>query len=222
MGVRPEPRILDSRVARAAAMLHRLLTTGLWTLTACSPTVAAGLALGGDVSNLPLLAVAALPVGPGVAAALSCLHAHRPDLADLHPSADYLRAWRALASVSLRLWAPFLALLTVLAINLTHLDVAGVPGWWAVPLTLIAVAACLWAAVALTLTALSPDAPASVVARRAAYQLMCRPGLSLVTAVLLIVAAGLTLAWSEAALLIASPVLLLALLRSVSFLGETA
>jgi hypothetical protein len=215
MRVRPKASILESRVARTAASVHRLLVTGAWTALACSPTVAAGLMLGGDVTNVPLLAAAALPIGPAVAAALSSLHAHRPDLADLHPSADYLRGWRALAGRALRLWAPFLALLTVLTINLTHLDLAGVPGWWAVPLTLIAVAACLWVAVAHVLLVLS-DAPAPVVARRAAYTLMIRPLVTLAVAVLLIVAAGLTLAWSEAALLIAAPVLLLALLRAVS------
>ncbi|MFI5844671.1 hypothetical protein ACIA8K_33725 [Catenuloplanes sp. NPDC051500] len=216
MRVRPEASILDSRAARTAASVHRLLVTGVWTALGCSPTVAAGLALGGDGSNLPLLAVAALPVGPAVAAALFSLRAHRPDLGDLHPSADWLRGWRSLAGRALLLWAPFLALLTVLSINLTHLDVAGVPGWWAAPLTVIAVTACLWVAVALVLVVLSEDAPVSVVARRAAYTLMTRPLVTLAVAVLLIVAAAVTLAWSEGALLIAAPVLLLALLRAVT------
>ncbi|MDP9794871.1 putative small integral membrane protein [Catenuloplanes nepalensis] len=238
MRVRSPAPILDSALARAAALVHRLLAVGAWTLVACSPTVAAGLALGGDVTNVPLLGVAALPVGPAVAAALSALAAHRPDLADLHPAADFRRGYRLVFGRAVRLWAPFLALLTIVAINLTHLDVAGVPGWWAVPLALIGVTACLWVAVALTLVALSPgpvpadaaepvpaDAaepvpagaaePASVIARRAARLLMARPGVTLAVAWLLVVAAGVTLAWSEAALLIAAPLLLFALLEIV-------
>ncbi|MDR7276292.1 hypothetical protein [Catenuloplanes atrovinosus] len=215
MRVRPGAPVLDSAFARVCALVHRLLTVGVWTVVACSPTVAAGLALGGDVRNLPLLAVAALPVGPAVAAALHALHAHRPDLADLHPSADFRRGYARRFGGALRIWAPFLALLTVLAINLTHLEVAGVPGWWAVPLTLITVAACLWVAVALALTALTAR-PARQVARRAADTLMTRPGVTFTVAALLVVAAAVTLAGSEAALLIAAPVLLLALVRTVA------
>ncbi|GAB7036926.1 MULTISPECIES: hypothetical protein [Catenuloplanes] len=211
MRVRPGAPVLDSPLARAAALVHRLLVVGVWTAVACSPTVAAGLALGGDVTNLPLLAVAALPAGPAIAAALHALAAHRPDLADLHPSADFRRGYRRTCAASLRLWAPFLALLTVLAINLTHLDVAGVPGWWAVPLTLITVAACLWIAVALALLALGHrDA-----ARRAAHTLATRPGVTLAVAALLVVAAAVTLAGTEAALLIAAPPLLHTLVRTV-------
>ena len=214
MRVRPAAPGLDSVVGRACALAHRLLMVGVWTAVTCSPTVAAGLALGGDASNVPLLAMTALPVGPAVAAAVHTLRAHRPDLADLHPSADFRHGLRVSAVPALRVWAPFLALLTVLAINLTHLEVAGVPGWWAVPLMLITVAACLWVAVALVLTAVT-GGPAGQVARRAADTLMHRPGVTLTVAALLVVAATVTLAWSEAALLIAAPVLLLALLRAV-------
>ena len=34
----------------------------------------------------------------------------------------------------LRIWVPFLVVLGIVGVNLTHFGAAGVPNWWAVPL----------------------------------------------------------------------------------------
>ena len=44
----------------------------------------------------------------------------------------------------LRMWLPALLMLTILGVNLSHLDIAGVPTVWAVSLVLVAAVVVLW------------------------------------------------------------------------------
>jgi hypothetical protein len=107
----------------------------------------------------------------------------------------------------------------VVAVTLANFTAAGVPGWWAVLLVVIAVAVALWTVVALVVTSLFAFR-ARDVARLAAYFLGHTPGVTLGVVCLLVVAAGVTLLLSEVVLVLAAPLFLLVLLRTCTPLVE--
>ena len=111
----------------------------------------------------------------------------------------------------LRVWVPWLAFLTVVGVNLAYFSAADVPGWWAVLLVLIAVAAALWMANALTITSLFVFRTVDI-ARLATYFLLKRPGVTLGNAGVLVAAAAVTYAASEAVLALAGSLLAMMLL----------
>ncbi|MFG1946954.1 hypothetical protein [Nonomuraea sp. NPDC048826] len=185
-------------LSRAAALIYTVLVVELLTVAACAPGLAGLVLLDRDASNLPLYALCALPAGPALSAALYTLHHRRLDLADLSPGAAFLRGYRANAFDVLKIWAPWLAGMTVVGVNLAHFHAAGVPGWWAALLVAVAVAGALWAAGALVIASLFRFRAVDV-ARLASYFLIRRPAATLGNASLLVVAGGLTLAASELA-----------------------
>ncbi|QLQ36483.1 DUF624 domain-containing protein [Micromonospora robiginosa] len=206
------PEFGDGPLSRAAATVHTLLTVELWLLLGVLPGLVALVLLDRDASNLPLVAVALLPVGPAVSAALHTLRHQRPDLTDLRPAATFRRAYRANLTGVLRVWAPTLAWLTVIAVNLAHLDAAGVPGWWAAPLVLVGAGVLLVGVNALVIVSLFTFRTRDAI-RLAVYFLVRRPGVTLGNTVLLAAAAGVTAAFSEAVLALLAAPLVLALLR---------
>ncbi|WP_329221819.1 hypothetical protein OG352_32405 [Streptomyces sp. NBC_01485] len=200
-------------LSRAAALLHTLLTVEALLLATVAPGLAGLLFLGPDPANLPLAAGCLLPLGPAASAALYALHHRSRDLTDLHPARAYLRGWRLNARPALKLWAPLLAWLTVIAFTLTHFAATGLPGWWAVLLGGIGVASLLWGAHALVLTSLFTFR-ARDTARLAAYFLLRRGRATLAAGSLLVLAAGLTALLTEALPALLAAPLLLSLLRS--------
>ncbi|SER25080.1 hypothetical protein SAMN04487983_101385 [Streptomyces sp. yr375] len=200
-------------LSRAAALLHTLLTVEALLLATAAPGLAGLLFLGPDPANLPLAAGCLLPLGPAASAALYALHHRSRDLTDLHPARAYLCGWRLNTLSALRLWAPLLAWLTVIAFTLTHFAATGLPGWWAVLLGAIGVASLLWGAHALVLTSLFTFR-ARDTARLAAYFLLRQGRATLAAASLLVLAAGLTALLTEALPALLAAPLLLSLLRS--------
>ncbi|MEO3747677.1 DUF624 domain-containing protein [Plantactinospora sp. B5E13] len=198
-------------LSRAAALVYCLLVVELLILLTAVPGLVPLVLLDRHASNLPLVAACVLPVGPAVSAALYAVHRHRPDLADLRPAAAFWRGYRANLGPVLRLWVPALLWLTILAVNLAHLDAAGVPGWWRVPLVVIAALSTLWLVNALVITSLF-SFRARDVARLAGYFLGRTPGVTLGNAGVLLAAAAITLFSSEAVLVLLGSVLVLALL----------
>jgi hypothetical protein len=165
-----------------------------------------------DAANLPLIAACALPLGPAVSAVLYMLHQHTGDLADLHPARAFRRGYRANLRGVLSIWAPILVWVTVLGVNVAYRQAAGLPGWWLVPLTLVGVGATLWGVNALVITSLFAFRVRDV-ARLAAYYLTRTPSVPLGAFGLLAVAAGAVALWSEAVLMLLTPLLVLALLQ---------
>ncbi|MFD9319187.1 hypothetical protein ACFWDQ_16075 [Streptomyces sp. NPDC060053] len=208
-------------LSRAVALLHTLLTVEALLLATAGPGLVGLLFLGPDPANLPLAAGCLLPLGPAASAALYALHHRSRDLTDLHPARVYLRGWRLNAFPALKLWAPLLAWLTVIAFTLTHFAATGLPGWWAVLLGVIGVASLLWGAHALVLTSLFTFR-ARDTARLAAYFLLRRGRATLAAASLLALGGGLTALLTEALpALLAAPLLLSLLGSSGPVIVET-
>ncbi|MFI8232903.1 hypothetical protein ACIGDI_29160 [Streptomyces sp. NPDC085900] len=211
----------DGPLSRAVALVHTLVTVEALLLVAASPALAGLFMLGPDPSNLPLAAVALLPLGPALSAAVYALHHRDRDLTDLRPARAYARGWRLNALPVLRLWTPLLAWLTVIAFTLTHFSASGLPGWWAALLAAIGVGSLLWGAHALVLTSLFTFR-ARDTARLAAYFLLRHGRATLAAASLLVLAAGLTALLTEALpALLAAPLLLSLLYGSRRVIAET-
>ncbi|MGW2832325.1 hypothetical protein [Streptomyces sp. NPDC001286] len=211
----------DGPLSRAVALVHTLVTVEALLLLAASPALAGLFLLGPDPSNLPLAAVALLPLGPALSAAVYALHHRDRDLTDLRPARAYARGWRLNALPVLRLWTPLLAWLTVIAFTLTHFSASGLPGWWAALLAAIGVGSLLWGAHALVLTSLFTFR-ARDTARLAAYFLLRHGRATLAAASLLVLAAGLTALLTEALpALLAAPLLLSLLYGSRRVIAET-
>ncbi|WP_089153959.1 DUF624 domain-containing protein [Micromonospora sp. NBS 11-29] len=202
----------DGLLSRAAAAVHILLVVELFLLLTTVPVLAALVLLDRDASNLPLVALCLLPVGPAVSAALHTLRHQRPDPTDLRPARAFRRAYRANLPGVLRVWGPTLLWLTVVAVNLAHLPAAAVPSWWAVPLALVGAGVVLAGANALVIVSLFTFRTRDV-ARLAVYFLVRTPGVTVGNALLLAAAVGVTAVFSEAALALLAVVFVLALLR---------
>lgn len=183
-------------LARVSALVYTLLVTeGLFLLTAAPGLVLLPL-LDRDASNLPLDALCLLPAGPAASAVLFALHRRQSDLADLSPAAAFWRGYRLNAVGVLRVFVPWLAVLTMVAMTLADRG-DGVPGWWRVLLVVIAVAATLWLVNALVITSLFAFRAVDV-ARLAAYFLGRTPLVTLGNAGVLLAAAILTAYGTEA------------------------
>jgi len=208
-----QPQFGEGPLARAVALIYTLLVVELLLLVASLPGLVVLVLLDRDASNLPLAAACALPLGPALSAALYSLHQRGTDLADLRPAAAFWRGYRLNWWPVLRVWAPWLAWLTIAAVNLAHFSATGLPAWWAVLLVLIAAASTLVTVNALVITSLFTFRAMDVV--RLAVSFLARaPGVTLGSACLLIVAAGVTAVSSEAALALLGSGLAAALLRT--------
>lgn len=203
----------DGPLSRAAALIHTLVTVEALLLVAAAPGLAGLSLLEPDASNLPLAAVCLLPLGPALSAALYALHHRDRDLTDLHPARTYWRGWRLNAVPSLKLWAPLLTWLTVVAFTLTHFSATGLPGWWAVLLAVVGAGSLLWGAHALVLTSLFAFR-ARDTARLSGHFLLRHRRATLGAASLLVLAAGLTALLTEALPALLAAPLLLSLLHS--------
>jgi hypothetical protein len=198
-------------LARASALVYTLLVTeGLLLLTS-APGLVPLLLLGGSASNLPLDAACLVPAGPAASAALFALWRRSGDLADLRPAAAFWRGYRLNVSGVLRLYVPWLAVMTMVAVGLAHGGAAGVPGWWRALLVVIAVAGTLWLANAMVITSLFAFRVVDV-ARLAAYFLGKTPLAVLGNAGVLIAGALVTAFGTEPVAMLLAAVGCLALL----------
>lgn len=131
-------------LARGAAAVYRYFVLEVLLLLTTLPTFAVWLLLARDASNAPLFVLGLLPVGPALVAGLGAVRAWElePDLA---PAKPFWRTYRREMLGTLAWWAPLLALLAVLAVNLGGLgEVAG--GTAFAPVTvLLVVLAAVWA-----------------------------------------------------------------------------
>ncbi|MFI6781558.1 DUF624 domain-containing protein [Micromonospora sp. NPDC050276] len=202
----------DGPLSRITSRVYILLVVELLLLLTTLPTLLPLLLLGRDASNLPLVALFLVPVGPAISAALYALRQQRPDLTDLRPAALFWRGYRANLLGVLRVWVPTLLWLAVLAMNLAYRGAVGLASWWTVPLVLIAAGVTLCAANALVITSLF-DFRTRDVLRLSVHFLVRTPAVTVGNALLLAAAAGITAVFSEAVLMLLASIAVLAFLR---------
>jgi len=209
-------------LARVSALVYTLLVTEVLLLLASAPGLVPLLLLGGDASNLPLDAACLIPAGPAASAALFAIWRRSGDLADLHPGAQFWRGYRLNAAGVLRVYLPWLAVMTMIAMTLAHRGANGVPGWWRGLLVVIAVAATVWLANAMVITSLFAFRAVDV-ARLASYFLGKAPLTALGNAgVALGVALVTAFATEPVALLLATPACLALLMSSRPMIEQVA
>jgi len=202
----------EGPLSRITAFVYTLLAVEGLLVLVLAPSLVVLTFLARDVSNLPLVALAAVPAGPALVAALTALRRPR-DLGDLRPAAGFVHGLRTGTGPVLRLWVPALGLLTILGINLTHLDAAGVPRAWAVPMVGLLVVTVVWALQAVVIVAVFAFRTRDV-ARLAGYAVLRSPVSAWGVLALLVVAAAVVVQASEVALLLLGSVFSLLLLAT--------
>ena len=184
-------------LSRVCALVYALLVTEGLFLLATVPGLVPLLLLDRDASNLPLDALCLVPAGPAASAALFALYRRQSDLADLHPAATFWRGYRLNAGGALKVFVPWLVVLTMVAMTLAHRHAATLPGWWLALLVVIAVAATLWLVNALVITSLFAFRTVDI-ARLATWFLGRTPLVTLGNAGVLLAAAIVTAYGTEA------------------------
>lgn len=137
-----------------AAIIYTLLSVEFALLLASLPGLVGLFLLQPDISNIPLAAACAIPLGPALSAAVYAIHHRRRDLTELAPMRQFWRAWRLNLPAVLPVWLVGLVWLTIVTVGVAHFWAAGLPRWWLVLLTLIGVLAVLWLTNALLVTSL--------------------------------------------------------------------
>lgn len=110
---------------RATTTVHWFLVLQLWLVLALLPSIVLTFALVPDPTNLPLFALAAVPVGPALSAAFFTWHRY-DDQRDVPPSRHFRRGYRVNVADALRVWVPAVLLLTVLGTNVAFGGAVGV------------------------------------------------------------------------------------------------
>lgn len=109
---------------RGTVAVHWFLALGALILLT-SPTAVVGVPLlVPDASNLPLVALLLLPTAPAVSAAVFAWERYGQDR-DSGPARAFLRGYRLNWRDALAVWAPALAVLTVLGLNVANLGAVG-------------------------------------------------------------------------------------------------
>jgi hypothetical protein len=202
-------------LARASALVYTLLVTeGLFLLTT-APALVLLLLLDRSASNLPLDALCLLPVGPAVSAALFALHQRQSDLGDLSPAASFWRGYKLNAVGALKVFVPWLLVMTMVSMTLAHRATSHLPGWWVALLFVVAVVATLWLVNALVITSLFAFRTIDI-ARLATWFLGRTPMAALGNAGVLLAAALVTAYGTEAMTALLVSVLSILLLSSSS------
>lgn len=175
--------------ARWAGVVYWFVVIEALLVLAAAPTFVLVLLLERDASNIPLYALALVPLGPALGAALFAWRAFDTDRHP-NPGRHFWRGYRVGLADVLRTWVPLLAVLMLLAMNIVHREAAGVPGWLVGGLALLALALTLWGCNALAIAALLTfrwrDA-----ARLATYYLAGRPGATVGWIVLIVLVGGI-------------------------------
>ncbi|WP_203753501.1 DUF624 domain-containing protein [Cellulomonas chitinilytica] len=193
----------------SAVVYWALVIEGLVVLTSL-PGLVLLLLLDRSAGNAPLFALAAVPLGPSLAAAV---FAWRQWLAtpagdrDLTPARHYLRGYRLNWRDVLQWWVPTLVLLAVLDIN------AAGGGPFALVAVLLGVAVLAWAGNALVLSSVFAFRTRDV-ARLAAYYLAAKPGSGLGVVALVVIGGGIAVLATDWLLLLLLSVLVLLLVRN--------
>ncbi|WP_426592561.1 DUF624 domain-containing protein [Cellulomonas sp. McL0617] len=198
-------------LSRWSATVYWVLVIEALVVLTSLPGLVGLLFLGGSASNVPLVMLCLLPVGPSLAAAVFAwrdfLAQGRPGR-DLTPARHFLRGYRLNWLDVLRWWVPTLVVLAILSVNAVH---AG--GVFATAALVLGVALLTWAGNALVLSAVFAFRTRDV-ARLAAYYLAAKPVAGLGVLALLVVAGGLAVLTSDWLVVLLASLLVLLLVRN--------
>jgi hypothetical protein len=190
-------------LSRGATHVYWFLVIEVLWVLAAAPGLVMALLLERDASNLPLYALAAVPLGPATAAAVFAWRVFARDR-DPSPGHQFWRGYRAGWRDALLSWVPALVALTVLGTNLAFGGAVGVAGPLSLLYVLLAVGVLLWGirmlVLAGTFTFRWRDA-----ARLGVWTLTARPLATLGLLSLLVLTAGIAyLTFDAVAVLLAS------------------
>ncbi len=190
-------------LGRVTAAIYWFAAVTVLLALAASPTIVLLLLLDRSWSNVLLAALAAIPVGPALSAALYTMRDRdslgRDADAELAPARSFWRGYRLGFADVLRVWAPALVVLGMIGQVLVNADAAGVSGAYVVVLLVLAVAILTWALHAVAIATFFNFRTRDV-ARLAAYNLGRFPVVSLGVVSLVIVAGAVVWVGTEALL----------------------
>lgn len=203
MATRPDDELGTGALSRWSAVVYWFLAIEGMLLLTSAPGLVLLTLLDRDVSNAPLVALACVPFGPSVAAALFAWRVFVRDR-DLSPARHFWRGYRLDVLDVLRWWVPTLAVLAIIAVNLTHLGTLGLPPVLGVALAVVALLVVLWSGHALVLSALFSFRTRDV-ARLGAYFVAGKPLVTLGFVSVLVLTGALAYASDWLLVLLAAP-----------------
>lgn len=163
-------------------------------------------------SNIPLVGVACLPLGPSLAAAVFAWRTFLREK-DLSPARHFWRGYRLNVLDVLRIWVPAVVVLTILWMNLTYSGALGLPMVLVLVTALVALGVLLWSMHALVITALFAFR-ARDVARIAGHYLLGKVRVTLGAASLVVLAGGVVAFTSDWVLALLASLFSLLVLRN--------
>lgn len=190
------------RLAQATAVVYWFVLVEICFLLAAAPTFAGFLLLDRSAGNIPLFALALMPLAPALTAAVATLHARASAPSSPGELSVWPRFWRSWARDVvdvLRWWVPVLVAGTVLSYNAAFAARAGMDAVFSiVALVLLAVLA-LFSLNAIVVVAVFSFRTRDV-ARLSVFYLGAKPAATLGSISMLIVAGGVVYVASDAAL----------------------
>lgn len=202
----------DGVLGRGAGAIYWFLVIGVLLAVTTLPGTLPLMLLERSTSNLPLVALCLVPVGPAVSAGLFAMR-DRDRAEALTPMRSFLRGYRLNALDVLKLWIPALVVLTIIMITLANLEHAGVPGGYATVLVVLAVAFAVWTGHTLVITSFFTLRSRDV-ARLGVYYIARTPLVALGVLATFVVAVGIVYFTFDVVLVLASPVLVWMLMRT--------
>lgn len=176
-------------LARWAGVVYWFAVIEALIVLTALPTFLGVFFLERDVSNIPLYALALVPLGPSLGAALFAWRVFDTDKYP-NPGTHFWRGYRVGLRDVVKTWVPLLLVLMILAMNIAHRQATGVPEWFAIGFALLALGLVLWGCNALPIAALLTFRWRDS-ARLALYYLAGRPGATLGWLALLVVVVGI-------------------------------
>lgn len=209
----PDPvESLPGPLSRWSVVVYWFVVVEVLLVLTSMPAIVAIPVLARDASNIPLAALALVPCGPAVSAALFAWRRFDAER-DLSPARHFWRGYRLNVLDTLRVWVPALLVLTVVGLNLANLGALGLPSVLGILNAVIALAVLLWTAHAVVVVSLFGFRLRDV-AWIAGYYLFGRPFVTLGALSITVLAGGVVLLTSDWVLVALGSVFTFLLLRN--------
>ncbi|QAY68983.1 DUF624 domain-containing protein [Xylanimonas protaetiae] len=185
-------------LSKATRAIYWYIVLTALLVVACLPTIVLGMFLPPDPSNIPLIALTGLFVGPALSAGLYTVRARYTDL-DLAPARAFWRGYRLNWADVLKLWVPAMVVLGIIGFTLAFGAEAGIGPMYRIALLVIAVVGLIWALHAVAIATFFNFRTGDI-ARLAVYYMAFSVKSTFGVVAMAIVAIGIV-AWASAALL---------------------